>query len=78
MYLSVKNVKAIDDYKLLVTFENDEDRIFDMAPYLNIGKFAELKDKSLFKNVKVNFDSIEWGNRMDLDPEFLYQKSVKI
>ncbi len=78
MYLSVKNVKAIDDYKLLVTFENDENRIFDMSPYLNIGKFAELKNKSLFKSVRVNFDSIEWGNRLDLDPEFLYQKSIKI
>ncbi len=78
MYLSVRNVKAIDDYKLLVTFENGENRIFDMSPYLNIGKFVELKNKSLFKSVRVNFDSIEWGNRLDLDPEFLYQKSIKI
>jgi hypothetical protein len=49
MYLSVKKVKAIEDYKLLVTFENNENRIFDMSPYLTIGKFAELKDKSLLK-----------------------------
>ena len=49
MYLAVKKVKAIEDYKLLVTFENNENRIFDMSPYLTIGKFAELKDKSLFR-----------------------------
>jgi hypothetical protein len=78
MYLAVKNARAVDDYKLMVTFENDENRIFDMAPYLNVGKFAELKNKSLFRSVRVNFDSIEWGNRLDLDPEFLYQKSMKI
>ena len=78
MYLSVKSVKAIEDYKLLVTFENDENRIFDMSPYLTLGKFAELKDKSLFKSVKTSFDSIEWANHMDIDPEFLYQKSKAV
>ena len=78
MYLSVKKVKAIEDYKLLVTFENNENRIFDMSPYLTIGRFAELKDKSLFKSVKISFDSIEWANHMDLDPEFLYQKSKAV
>lgn len=75
MYLSVKNVKALEGYKLLVTFENDESRIFDMSPYLTIGKFKELKDKSLFRSVKICFDSIEWANHMDIDPEFLYRKS---
>ena len=75
MYLSVKNVKALEGYKLLVTFENDENRIFDMSPYLTIGKFKELKDKSLFRSVKICFDSIEWANHMDIDPEFLYRKS---
>ena len=78
MYLSVKKVKAIEDYKLLVTFENNENRIFDMSPYLTIGRFVELKDKSLFKSVKISFDSIEWANHMDLDPEFLYQKSKAV
>ena len=78
MYLSVKNVKVLEGYKLLVTFENDENRIFDMSPYLTIGKFQELKDKSLFKSVKICFDSIEWENHMDLDPEFLYQKSKAV
>ena len=77
MYLAVKNVQAIDGYKLIVTFENDEKRILDMVPYLEVGKFTELKNKSLFNSVRVHFDSIEWANRMDLDPEFIYQKSRK-
>ncbi len=78
MYLSVKKVKVVEDYKLLVTFENNENRILDMSPYLTIGKFAELKDKSLFKSVKISFDSIEWANHIDLDPEFLYQESKAV
>ena len=75
MYIAIKDVKALENYCLLLKFENNEERIFDVKPYLNIGKFKELKDKKLFTSVKVCFDSIEWENRLDLDPELLYQKS---
>lgn len=77
MYLAVKDVKALDDYFLLLKFENEEEKLFDVKPYLDIGKFKELKDKTLFKSVKICFDSIEWDNHLDLDPELLYQKSHK-
>jgi hypothetical protein len=75
MYLAVKDVKPLKDYYLLLKFENNEERIFDVKPYLNIGKFKELKDETLFKSVKVCFDSIEWDNQLDLDPELLYEES---
>ena len=35
MYLAVKEVKPIDNYKLILTFENNEVKIFDMIPYLD-------------------------------------------
>ncbi|NFV11750.1 DUF2442 domain-containing protein [Clostridium sporogenes] len=76
MYLSVKDVKALDSYKLLLTFENGEVRLFDMKPYLNKGIFKKLKDTSMFKSVKVSFDTIEWENEADIDPETLYEDSV--
>ena len=75
MYLSVKNVKPLENYKLWLQFENNEEKVFDVSPYLDVGKFSELKDISLFNSVAVSFDSIEWSNNLDLDPEFLYQKS---
>ncbi len=77
MYLSVKSVKPLDGYKLQIQFEGGEERFFDVSPYLNTGKFAELKDVSLFNTVAVKFDTIEWANHIDIDPEFLYEKSVK-
>ncbi len=77
MYLSIINVKPLDGYRLLIKFENDEERIFDVSPYLNIGKFAELRNVSLFSSVTVRFDSIEWANHLDMDPEFLYENSIK-
>jgi hypothetical protein len=78
MYLAVKSVKPLENYKLWLQFENNEEKIFDVSPYLKIGKFAELRDISLFNSVAVCFDSIEWSNHLDLDPEFLYQKSSLI
>ena len=78
MYLAIKDVKPQDNYLLLLTFENGEKRQFDMKPYLDFGIFEELKDLRLFKTVKTSFDSIEWDNEADFDPDILYQKSVKI
>jgi len=41
MYISVENVKPVDGYRLLIKFVNGEERIFDVSPYLNIGRFVE-------------------------------------
>lgn len=78
MYLAIKDVKPLDNYLLLLTFENGEKRQFDMKPYLDTGIFQELKDKRLFRTVRKNFDTIEWDNEADFDPEILYQQSIKI
>jgi hypothetical protein len=75
MYLGVKDVKPLSDYKLLLTFENDEKRYFDVSPYLDFGIFSELRDVSIFNAVSVKFDTIEWPNGADLDPEVLYSES---
>ncbi|MGL5749779.1 MAG: DUF2442 domain-containing protein, partial [Paraclostridium sp.] len=68
MYLAVKEVKPIENYKLILTFENNEVKIFDMNPYLDKGIFQELKNENIFNAVKVSFDSIEWPNEADIDP----------
>ncbi len=78
MYLAVKNVKPESNYNLLLTFENGEQRRFDMNPYLSLGIFQELKDITLFNSVRINFDTIEWDNEADLDPEILYTDSIAI
>lgn len=75
MYLAITDVKPLKNYQLLLTFENNEKKIFDMKPYLDKGIFSELKDEKKFRSVRVSFDSIEWCNQADLDPEFLYDKS---
>lgn len=78
MYLSIKEVKPASNYLLYLTFENGEERQFDMKPYLNTGVFKELTDITLFNAVHISFDTIEWDNELDLDPEFLYKESLSI
>jgi len=75
MYLSVIKVKPLIDYKLELTFENKEVKIFDVESYLDTGLFKKLRDENFFKMVKVSYDTIEWPNGIDLDPEILYEKS---
>ena len=75
MYVSVNKVQALNDYKLELTFENNETKIFDVKPYLDTGLFKTLKDEKLFKRVTVSYDTIKWPNGVDLDPEVLYEKS---
>lgn len=47
-----------------------------MSPYLNKGIYAQLKDIDVFNRVRVSFDTIEWPNEADIDPEFVYDESV--
>jgi hypothetical protein len=79
MYFGVKAVKPQDDYMLLLTFENDEQGLFDMKPYLDFGPvFRALKEPSMFNSVRVYFDTISWANNADIDPEILYPNSQKL
>ncbi len=78
MYPSIKTVQARDDYTLFLVYENDEKRRIDMKPFLNHKAFQPLIDIEVFKSVKTSFDTIEWANEIDIDPEFLYQSSQRV
>ncbi|HRZ79069.1 MAG TPA: DUF2442 domain-containing protein [bacterium] len=79
MYAGVSKIKDfMPDYKMLILFDNGEEKIFDMNPYLSLGLFSELKDVQLFKTAKVVFDSIEWANGADISPIILYEEGIPV
>jgi hypothetical protein len=78
MYFSVVAVKPIDNYRLILTFEDNEQKVFDMTPYLNKGIFKRLKNKILFRQVKVVYNTIEWPGEIDIDPETLYEDGIPV
>ncbi|RPH92527.1 MAG: DUF2442 domain-containing protein [Calditrichaeota bacterium] len=71
----IKDVKPNDDYTLILTFTNDEVKIFDLKPYLDIGIFKELREKSKFNSVRPLLGSIQWQTGQDLCPDTLYLES---
>jgi len=72
------NVTPQSDYCLLVTFSNDEKRIFDVKPYLDFKPFNELRNLAIFNTVKPAGLSIEWLRGQDICPDELYYNSVPI
>jgi hypothetical protein len=72
----VKAVKPNPDYTLTLLFANEQVRLFDVKPYLDIGIFTELKDISLFNSVKPFLGSVQWQNGQDFCPDTLYLDSV--
>lgn len=75
MYPGVISVETLKNHKLLLEFDTNEKRVFDLKPILGIGRFEELKDEQMFKTAKVSYDTVEWANKLDLDPEYLYEQS---
>ena len=73
---SAKDVKPIDDYMLLVTFDNDEKKVFDVKPYMTGCWFSKLKDKAVFKTVRVKGLSVAWADGQDICPDELYYNSI--
>ena len=72
----VTGVTPNRDYTITLKFTNDEVKVFDMKPYLDIGIFRELKDMQLFNSVKPFLGSIQWQNGQDLCPDTLYLEST--
>lgn len=79
-YIKPKAIKVepLENYKLMVTFQDGKVGIFDVKPYL-FGEFYEpIKDREYFKKVKINGFTVEWPNGADISPEELYENSIRV
>lgn len=84
----IKNVKPIENYTLLLTFDNGETKKYSMVNELT-GIFSVLKNKEKFDQVFINDvgniawniddnvdSSIHWENQIDICKDMLYMDSV--
>jgi hypothetical protein len=71
----VKNVTALSNFRLLIFWDNGEERIFDAKGLLQMRVFAPLRDEDFFKAVEVRHGSILWPNDIDYCPDTLYLES---
>jgi len=78
MLLDVVKVKPLAEYKLSLEFENQEIRIFDVTPYLEMGVFRQLKDKNIFSRAFIDGGTVMWPGEIDIAPETLYDRSIPL
>lgn len=45
------NVTPLENYCLLVEFDNDEKKVFDVKPYIEGSWYGKLTDESFFRTV---------------------------
>lgn len=78
MHPKINNVKALEDYILEVTFDNNEVKLYNMKPWLDIEEFQVLKDKIIFSMVKVDCGGhgISWNDEVDLSEYELWIRGV--
>ena len=78
--LSIIKAKYTDEYKIKLEFSDG------MAGEVNLKEvvisdhrpiFNQLKDLSIFKNFKVEYDTLTWPNELDIAPEYLYFQTFK-
>jgi len=71
-------VKPLDNYHVLIGFDNGEARIMDVSPVIKGGFYGQLADIEYFKTVFCNGFTIEWKNGQDLCPDDVYNLSVLV
>lgn len=68
-------VKPLENYLLYVTFDNGENKIFDVKPLISGSWFGELENKNIFDTVRISGNTVEWINGQDICPDDLYYLS---
>ena len=72
----VIKVQAEENYMLNLWLSNEEQRHFDMKPYLDFEVFQTLKDPKTFNTVTPFLGSVTWSNNSDLSYDTLYLESI--
>jgi len=71
-------VKPIENYKLLLEFNNGEERIFDVTNKMDHIFYKSLKDINVFRTVHTNGITVEWDGEIDICPDELYFDSILV
>ena len=74
----VISAKGLSGYRLLLTFNDGCQRIFDFEPlFEQYPVFASLRDKSVFNRFDLDGWTVTWlQGSIDIAPEYLYEQSV--
>ncbi len=71
----IKTAIALNDHVLLIEFDNQQRKIYDVTPLLSRAMFEPLKNKLLFNSVSVEQGgyAVAWGSEIDISEYELWQ-----
>ena len=71
----VTEARYLEDYKMMLVFNDGLQKVFDFSKLLNNNQKAydRLKDMAVFKDFELDGWTVTWLNgRLDVAPEYLY------
>ena len=75
---NILKAQILDNYKIVITFENGEEKIFDLKPYLEYPVFRPLEDEEELKKFDIVDGTIEWECGADLSTDTFYIESKQV
>jgi len=77
MIPQLTSATPLDNYRLLLSYNTSESRIFDVTPYIIGSWYGQLKEVSYFKCIRIVGNTVEWPDGQDLAPHELYENSLQ-
>ncbi len=62
------------DYKLILCYENNKRRVFDVKPYISGLWYGQLENTDYFKQVRISNNTVVWPDGQDIAPHELYEE----
>lgn len=79
-YPKIRSARAIDDHTLLVEFDNNQKKKYDVRRLTQKEMFFPLKNTALFKTVKVDVGgyAVVWNSEIDISEHELWSYGQEI
>lgn len=70
----------LPEYRLKVTFNTGEEKIFDVKKLLNRRIFSKLRDPEIFSHVTIDevAGTVVWPGGIDLCPDTVYEEALPV
>lgn len=72
----VTEVEVLEEYVLLLTFNNGEKKTFDVSPLLTLPAYQSLS--RVFDAARVEYGTVVWPGEIDISPDKLYLQGVPV
>lgn len=69
---NIININYLEEYKCIITFDNNSDKVIDFAPFIKSGVSSALQDITYFKKGFVQDGYLVWPNGYDCCPKTLF------